>query len=51
MISFNIGQLAFYTAKLHQIKTIYFVSNDVRRNLLGQQQICYAVDISQGVGL
>ena len=37
MISFNIGQLAYYTAKLHNIKTIYFVGNYVRKNPLGQQ--------------
>ena len=36
MISFNIGQLAFYTAKLHNIKNIYFVGNYVRHNLLAQ---------------
>lgn len=51
MISFNIGQLAFYTAKLHNIKHIYFVGNYVRRNLIGQKQICFAVDVSQGIGL
>ena len=51
MISFNIGQLAYYTAKLHNIRTIYFVGSYVRNNLLGQQQICFAVDVSQGIGL
>ena len=35
MISFNIGQLAYYTAKLHNIKTIYFVGSYVRNNILG----------------
>ena len=51
MISFNIGQLAYYTAKLHNCKTIYFVGNYVRNNQLGQNQICFAVDIMQGIGL
>ena len=37
MISFNIGQLAYYTAKLHNIRTIYFVGSYVRNNTLGQQ--------------
>mmetsp|Transcript_24068 Transcript_24068/g.29906 ORF Transcript_24068/g.29906 Transcript_24068/m.29906 type:complete len:129 (+) Transcript_24068:587-973(+) len=36
MISFNIGQLAYYTAKLHNIRTIYFVGSYVRSNVLGQ---------------
>ena len=35
MISFNIGQLAFFMAKLHNVKTIYFVGNYVRKNPLG----------------
>ena len=51
MISFNIGQLAFFMAKLHNVKTIYFVGNYVRKNPLGQQQIRWAVDICQGIGL
>ena len=35
MISFNIGQLAYYSASLHNIKTIYFVGGYVRNNFLG----------------
>ena len=37
MISFNIGQLAYFNAKLHNIRTIYFVGSYVRNNTLGQQ--------------
>lgn len=36
MISFNIGQLAYFTAKLHGIRKIYFVGSFVRpNNILG----------------
>lgn len=35
MISFNIGQLAYYCASLHKVKSIYFVGGYVRDNFLG----------------
>jgi pantothenate kinase len=35
MISFNIGQLAYYSSALHNIKSIYFVGGYVRNNFLG----------------
>ena len=36
MISFNIGQLACGTAKLHNINEIYFVGSYIRDNILAQ---------------
>ena len=48
MISFNIGQLACYQSTLHKIDTIYFVGNYVRGNIIGQKQICFAVNFMGG---
>ncbi len=39
MISFNIGQLAYYQAMQHNCNKIYFVGNFVRNNLLGMSHI------------
>ena len=51
MISINIGQLAFLTAKMNNIKKIYFAGNYVQNNELGQEQIKFAVNVNQGIGL
>jgi len=48
MISFNIGQLAFYQSQIHNINNIYFVGSYVRNNLLGMEQICFAVNYKKG---
>jgi type II pantothenate kinase len=45
MISFNIGQLAYYQAAVHNCDTIYFVGNFVRNNLLGMSHIRMIVDL------
>lgn len=37
MISFNIGQLAYYQSMLHNISHIYFVGSYVRNNYLGME--------------
>lgn len=47
MISFNIGQLAYYQAQQHDCDTIYFVGNFVRNNLLGMSHIRMIVDLMQ----
>mmetsp|Transcript_94917 Transcript_94917/g.130620 ORF Transcript_94917/g.130620 Transcript_94917/m.130620 type:complete len:91 (-) Transcript_94917:208-480(-) len=39
MISFNIGQLAYYSAIMHNIKNIYFIGSYVRNNPLAMEQI------------
>jgi len=39
MISFNIGQLAYYSAVMHNIKNIYFIGSYVRDNPLAMEQI------------
>lgn len=44
MISFNIGQLAFYCSSMHAVKSIHFVGSYVRDNYLACQQINFAVD-------
>jgi type II pantothenate kinase len=40
--------LAYYQSQLHNINSIYFVGSYVRNNLLGMEQICFAVDFMQG---
>ena len=45
MISFNIGQLAYFSSQIHEIDDIYFVGNYIRNNKLGKEKISYAVDI------
>jgi len=45
MISFNIGQLAFYQARLCGSDTIYFVGSYVRDNLFGMSQMRFIVDL------
>ena len=45
MISFNVGQLAYFSAILHDIDEIYFVGNYVRNNPLGKEKISFAVDM------
>lgn len=45
MISFNVGQLAYFSAILHDIDEIYFVGNYVRNNPLGKNKITFAVDL------
>lgn len=47
MISFNIGQLAYYQAMQHNCNKIYFVGNFVRNNLLGMSHIRQIVDLMQ----
>jgi type II pantothenate kinase len=37
MISFNIGQLAFYCSSMHAVKSIHFVGSYVRDNYLACQ--------------
>ena len=49
MISFNIGQLAFFSSQVHDIDDIYFVGNYIRNNPVGKEKITFAVDMmSQG---
>mmetsp|Transcript_31350 Transcript_31350/g.22713 ORF Transcript_31350/g.22713 Transcript_31350/m.22713 type:complete len:162 (+) Transcript_31350:569-1054(+) len=48
MISFNIGQLAYYSAVMHNIKNIYFIGSYVRNNPLAMEQIMFAVDFMSG---
>ena len=49
MISFNIGQLAFFASQIHEIDDIYFVGNFIRNNPVGKEKITFAVDLeSQG---
>jgi len=49
MISFNIGQLAYFSSQIHDIDDIYFVGNYIRNNPLGKEKITFAVDMmSQG---
>lgn len=47
MISFNIGQLAYFQAHLHKCPRIYFVGNFVRNNLLGMANLRKIVDLMQ----
>mgnify|MGYP001351256777 CR=1 FL=1 len=49
MISFNIGQLAFFSSQIHDIDDIYFVGNYIRNNPVGKEKITFGVDMmSQG---
>ena len=48
MISFNIGQLAFLTAQLHQTEQIYFIGNFVRGHDLAMERINFAVEFMSG---
>lgn len=45
MISFNIGQLAFFASQIHEIDDIYFVGNFIRNNPVGMEKITFAVDL------
>ena len=45
MISFNIGQLAFFSSQIHDIDEIYFVGNYIRNNPVGMEKISFAVDM------
>lgn len=47
MISFNIGQLAYYMAAQHKCNDIYFVGNFVRNNIIGMSHIRQIVDLMQ----
>ena len=50
MISFNIGQLAYLTAQLHQVNQMYFIGNFVRGHDMAMERINYAVNfMSAGV--
>jgi type II pantothenate kinase len=44
MISFNIGQLAYLTACIHNINKIYFVGNYVRDHALAMERINFALE-------
>ena len=49
MISFNIGQLAYLTSNLHDVKKMFFIGNYVRGHELAMDRISFAVDyMSQG---
>ena len=48
MISINIGQLAVFSAQIHDIDDIYFVGNFIRNNPLGKEKISFAVDLMSG---
>ena len=45
MISFNIGQLAYFSSQIHDIDDIYFVGNYIRNNPIGKEKISFAVDM------
>jgi len=45
MISFNIGQLAFFSSQVHDIDDIYFVGNYIRNNPVGKEKITFGVDM------
>lgn len=44
MITNNIGQVAYLNAKLHKTRRIYFVGNFLRRNMISQRRLSYAID-------
>lgn len=48
MISFNIGQIAYFSAQLHDVDEIYFVGNYLRNNQVGKEKISFAVDMFSG---
>ena len=45
MISFNIGQLAYFSSQIHDVDEIYFVGNYIRNNPVGKEKITFALDI------
>ena len=44
MVTNNIGQVAYLNAQLHQISSIYFVGNFLRRNKISQRRLAYAIN-------
>jgi len=44
MITNNIGQVAYLNAKLAKTSRIYFVGNFLRRNVISQTRLSYAID-------
>jgi pantothenate kinase len=46
MVSYNIGQLAFFTAQQYDIDDIFFVGNYVRNNNAGMERITFGVDLN-----
>eukprot|EP00743_Colponemidia_sp_Colp-15_P007537 GILK01008149.1.p1 GENE.GILK01008149.1~~GILK01008149.1.p1 ORF type:complete len:308 (-),score=59.23 GILK01008149.1:171-1094(-) len=49
MVAYNIGQIAYLTAKLHNLNRVYFVGNFIRDHLYTMDTITYAVNFwSQG---
>jgi pantothenate kinase len=43
MVTNNIGQVAYLNAKLHKTPRIYFVGNFLRRNMISQRRLSYAI--------
>ena len=48
MISFNIGQLAYFASQIHDIDDIFFVGNFIRNNPMGKEKISFSVDMMSG---
>ena len=44
MVTNNIGQVAYLNAKLHKTPRIYFVGNFLRRNMISQRRLSYAIN-------
>jgi type II pantothenate kinase len=44
MVTNNIGQVAYLNAKLHNTPRIYFVGNFLRRNIISQRRLSYAIN-------
>mmetsp|Transcript_8986 Transcript_8986/g.15206 ORF Transcript_8986/g.15206 Transcript_8986/m.15206 type:complete len:86 (+) Transcript_8986:1121-1378(+) len=45
LISYNIGQLAFFTSAMHDIDDIFFVGNYVKNNDIGKERLSFGVDL------